>query len=171
MLIKRKIFVVAMAIILISVSYGIYTFDHDKKSSDAFKVVYPPEYKVLINQTFQITTPSYDNCGQIFTQNITKFFIQSDVNFSNYCLEASSNSTTYVYIKSLEEKNNISCCNCAVDSLSNYSRKGGVFVYDKDSKYIHSARGEWEIEVQTKYKSSLKVIAIATTKIFLLINT
>ena len=158
MLIKRRFIVIVVVVVFVFASYYVFVQQRNDQVNNKEKIVFPPDYKVLINKTFYLSTPSYDKCGQVYSENLTKFYVGDHVNFTNYCLEYNSSYCSFIYIKSMANKNTLECCNCKVISISGRENMGGGFIYCKGSKYKISSRGEWEIEIQTNYKASLKVL-------------
>ena len=91
-----------------------------------------------------------------FCDDVTTSFISNNVNFSNYWVELDVNTTSFVYFKSVLNSTSNCCnypplCNCSTEE------NGGEFVYDKQSKYVHSTRGKWQIKIQIDYEASLTV--------------
>ena len=142
--------------VFISTSYGIYILDHSKKSSVQTETAYPPDYKILINKTFKITLSAHYEPIHYFCDDVTTSFISNNVNFSNYWVELDVNTNSFVYFKSVLNSTSNCCnypplCNCSTEE------NGGEFVYDKQSKYVHSTRGKWQIKIQIDYEASLTV--------------
>lgn len=142
MLMKSKIIVIVVAAIMIFAGFYAYTQVERNKSAPAKPLnVYPPDYQVVVNGTYNVPNNNAAYNNDTYTECIAHFYVENNVNFSNVC--ARSVCGKFVFIKLVNHNNSISNVvgNGVILCLDNKDCVGSGMVYGGHNNYRKSPRG------------------------------
>ena len=158
---KRKLFVVVIAVALIVAGYSIYTLNQERNSvpvrHHASKIL-PPQYDVVINNTFSLPGSNATNKGNYSVECIGHFYVAGNINFTNFMLNFNSGKSEEGFLYFINQNSSSKNANLNAEVVvclpSRTSCSSGM-IYGGHNNYKKSPRGEWGIKTDTEGNASL----------------
>jgi len=142
MLMKSKIIVIVVAAIMIFAGFYVYTqLERNNNSPEKPLNVYPPDYQIVVNGTYNIPNSNATYNNGTYTECIAHFYVGSKVNFSNVCARSVCGKLVFVIL--VHHNNSISNVerDSALVCLDNKDCMGSEKVYGGHNNYRKSPRG------------------------------
>lgn len=167
MLMKSKIIVIVVAAIMIFAGFYVYTQMERNNNSPAKHLnVYPPDYHIVVNSTYNIPNSNATYSNGSYTECITHFYVGSKVNFSNIggaSISGTTNATNQcqncVFLCFINQNKSAMnyTCNRILLCFSKGSDKGTEIVYGGHNDYKKSPRGCWGILANSNFQTKISI--------------